>query len=128
VIFRFVGSQNSINKETVYWLNAAGLLMAHIPETYSYSIYEYLSQILIHNEILKTNRMDLLNYFDIYLSAQNCTNHDEITIIIALFHSFLYHSNANHFQYFVKYLQKRVEGLRDKKLKRYYFIYFLKIH
>lgn len=76
--------------------------MANLPETYSYSIYEYLSQILVESDILKTNRMDLLNYFDIYLSAQNSLNNDEITLIIALFHSFLYHSNANNFQYFVK--------------------------
>lgn len=44
---------------------------------------------------------NLLDSFDLYLADEkNCFN--QVTLIIALFHSVWCHSNANHFQYFVK--------------------------
>ena len=54
------------------------------------------------NQILNAKNIhNLLDYFDLYLAAEKqCIN--EITILIALFHAILTHSNAIHFQYFVK--------------------------
>jgi hypothetical protein len=77
-------------------------------ESYWSSIYQYLLQALQQNEILNaTNIHNLLDYFDLYLAAEKqCIN--QITILIALFHAILTHSNAIHFQYFVKYLSSKL--------------------
>jgi hypothetical protein len=43
----------------------------------------------------------LFDHFDLNLAEEkNCF--DEVTLMIALFHSIWCHSNANHFQYFAK--------------------------
>ena len=95
-------------KELVYWINAAGLIISNLPEPYWHSIYERLAKIMKTHNLLNSNDSSghhtsskLFDHFDIQLAEEkNCF--DEITLIIALFHSIWCHSSANHFQYFVK--------------------------
>ena len=70
-------------------------------EPYWHSIYEYLLKAINENDVLDAGYDNLMDYFDLYLTAENHLN-NEISILIALFQSILYHSNENHFQYFVK--------------------------
>lgn len=95
-------------KEFVYWINASGLVISNLPEPYWYSIYERLANIMKTNALLNSTdstgdhtNSKLFDHFDLFLAEEkNCF--DEVTLIIALFHSIWCHSNANHFQYFVK--------------------------
>ncbi len=96
------------SKELVYWINAAGLIISNLPESSWYSIYERLASIMkTHGLLNATNpsghqtSSKLFDHFDLYLAEEkDCF--DEVTLIIALFHSIWCHSSTNHFQYFVK--------------------------
>jgi hypothetical protein len=58
------------------------------------------------SEPSETDSNNLLDSFDLYLADEkNCFN--EVSLIIALFHSIWCHSSANHFQYFVKFIKER---------------------
>jgi mediator of RNA polymerase II transcription subunit 23 len=96
-------------KQFAYWINAAGLLIANMPDSYWQPIYERIAQVMLsHSSLNQTDGGDsnLLDSFDLYLADEkNCFN--EVSLIIALFHSIWCHSSANHFQYFVKFIKER---------------------
>lgn len=107
---RFVAPQKYPidNNQLVYWINAAGLMISNLPEPYWHSIYERLANIMKSHSLLNSRDPNghhtsakLYAHFDLLLAEEkNCF--DDITLIIALFHSIWCHSSANHFQYFVK--------------------------
>ncbi len=96
------------SKELVYWINAAGLIISNLPEAHWYCIYERLAIIMKTNDLLNSKNLSghhtsskLFDHFDLLLAEQkNCF--DEVTLVIALFHSIWCHASTNHFQYFVK--------------------------
>lgn len=94
--------------QLVYWINAAGLIIANLPEPYWYSVYNKLTEIMKGHSLLNASdstgdhtSSKLFDHFDFNLAEEKgCF--DEVTLIVALFHSIWCHSNANHFQYFAK--------------------------
>ena len=98
-----IGSHPIESDEFVYWINAAGLLIANLPESYWSPIYERIADMMQTHPLLNSVEfnINLFDHFDICLAEEkHCF--DEVTLIIAIFHSIWCHSSANHFQYFIK--------------------------
>jgi len=98
-------------KEFIYWVNAAGLIISNLPETYWQPIYERLEDIMKNHALLNNTEPQLqsaklFDHFDLFLAEEKgCFN--EVTLIIVLFHSIWCHSSVNQFQYFVKFIKER---------------------
>ena len=94
-------------KEYVYWINAAGIIIANLPEPYWYPVYELLAEIMKTDELLnsteppKDDANFLLEHFDLFLADEKSIV-TPATLIVTLFHSIWCHSSANHFYYFIK--------------------------
>jgi mediator of RNA polymerase II transcription subunit 23 len=84
-----------------------------LKDSYWQPIYERIAQVMLSHPSLnqtsepsETDPNNLLDSFDLYLADEkSCFN--EVSLIIALFHSIWCHSSANHFQYFVKFIKER---------------------
>ncbi|CAF0729586.1 unnamed protein product [Brachionus calyciflorus] len=118
------------SKEFDYWSNAAGMIISSLPEPYWYSIYEIIAETMRTDEILNrygpldnNQSSTLFDQFDLFLADEkNCFN--RLTLVIALFHSIWCHANANHFQYFFRFLKERREELVKTE---YHFLFICKL-
>jgi hypothetical protein len=105
-ISRFGDGKFKIDKsEFVYWANAGGALIANLPDSYWQPIYDTLAEVMRTDELLNSDLpIDgnvLFDQLDLNLADEKgCFN--RLTLITTLIHSVWSHSNANHFQYFVK--------------------------
>ncbi len=103
-------------KEYVYWINAAGIIIANLPEPYWYPVYELLAEIMKTDELLNSvNPLNdanfLLEHFDLFLADEKNIL-SPATLIVTIFHSIWCHSSANHFYYFIKnFIKERKDEL-----------------
>jgi mediator of RNA polymerase II transcription subunit 23 len=111
---RFGNGQFRIDKDHfVYWTNAAGTLIANLPDSYWQPIYETLAEVMKTDELLNSTssgQFVLFDQLDLYLADEKgCFN--RLTLITTIMHSVWTHSSANHFQYFAKFLKERKQDL-----------------
>ena len=101
-------------KEYVYWINAAGIIIANLPEPYWHPIYELLADTMKTDELLNATEPlreanFLLEHFDLFLADEKSIL-TPATLVVTLFHSIWCHSSANHFYYFIKSFIKERRG------------------
>jgi mediator of RNA polymerase II transcription subunit 23 len=122
-------------KEYVYWINAAGIIIANLPEPYWYPVYELLAETMKTDELLNSTTTTtatetnqdanfLLEHFDLFLADEKNIL-TPVTLVVTLFHSIWCHSSANHFYYFIK---KFIKERRDELvLTESHFLFICKL-